>query len=172
MRRLALLTSMVVLIALALTSNVQAAFNVEDFKLSFDNENGSPATQAGSHPFAVTSSLSFSSILTPEGGDALDEQPKNLDVRLPEGLVGNPGAVPRCSNADFININLATKIPNCSNSLADIRFPHFCSAPTRPENGPATVSLPSTICNGNAASGFGAGPLMTRARSFASTVDV
>jgi hypothetical protein len=96
----------------------QAAFGVKDFDLRFTNADGSVATQAGSHPFAVTNVLHFNTTMDPIHGEVPDEAAKDIDVQLPAGLVGSPTATPRCSGADFIVINQNSKIPGCSNSTA------------------------------------------------------
>ena len=108
----------VALAALALAPQAQAAFGVKDFDLSFTNADGSPTTQAGSHPFAVTNLFSFNTTVDPIHGEVPDEAVKDIEARLPEGLVGEPGATPRCSGADFIDINNNTKLPHCSDSTA------------------------------------------------------
>ncbi|HEX5309684.1 MAG TPA: hypothetical protein VFW38_11455 [Solirubrobacteraceae bacterium] len=60
-------------------------------------------TQAAGHPYAVTGTLELNSEPTesgagdiPEGGDA-----KDVVVDLPQGLLGNPMALPRCALDDF-----------------------------------------------------------------------
>jgi uncharacterized repeat protein (TIGR01451 family) len=70
---------------------------------------GSEASQAGSHPFGLTTLLGFNA-----GGVAAAEeceetpgcmQPagntENVEVELPPGILGNPNAVPTCSQARF-----------------------------------------------------------------------
>ncbi len=72
-----------------------------------ENEDGSVETQAGAHPFQVTSILSFNE--TAESGNYTDlgdyattpQLVKNLAVDLPPGLVGNPTPFPQCTDADF-----------------------------------------------------------------------
>ena len=52
-------------------------------------------TQAGGHPFALTSTIDFTS---EDGKETVPTgQPKNLVIDLPTGLVANPQAVPQCS---------------------------------------------------------------------------
>jgi hypothetical protein len=61
-------------------------------------------TQAGAHPWALTSTLEFASEeveFKPEGGEPYrilvpTRDPKDVIVGLPPGLVGDPQAVPRC----------------------------------------------------------------------------
>jgi hypothetical protein len=120
MKRVASTFAVAALVLLGVSSSAQASFGFKDFDLSFINANGSPATQAGSHPFAVTNTLNFNTTSDPRYslGEIPDEAIKNLDVHLPEGLVGDPNAVPPCSSADFINFDQETKIPSCSNSSA------------------------------------------------------
>ena len=78
----------------------EAPFGVQDYELSPLNETGEPATQAGSHPFELTSTLVMN-----QTGLGLNRQPvalpKDLRFELPPGLVGDASAVERCSMVDF-----------------------------------------------------------------------
>jgi hypothetical protein len=62
----------------------------------FSNANGTLDTQAGSHPYSLTVSLSLNN----DGVNPLGEA-RNIDVNLPRGLIGNPAAVPRCTSAQL-----------------------------------------------------------------------
>jgi len=104
------------LCASVLAPAANAAFGIEKFDLSFTNADGSVATQAGSHPFAVTNEIKFNTTTLPGYGETPDGAVRNLDVNLPPGLVGRPSSAQRCSSADFINYNQEDKIPKCSNS--------------------------------------------------------
>ncbi len=72
-------------------------------------ESGEGDTQAGSHPFELTASLgfniSFREVASEQNGGResplSSTSPKDLEVELPPGLVGNPSAVPRCSQQEF-----------------------------------------------------------------------
>ena len=75
------------LLALALPAPAMAAVNVTAFSVT------PSTTQAGGHP-DVTVSTSFQS--TPDTDDV-----KDLIVRFPPGLLGNPNATPKCSPAQF-----------------------------------------------------------------------
>ena len=96
----------------------QADFGFEDFGLSLVGSPGSTPTQAGSHPFAIANAISFRTRIDPKYGEVPDGMIKDLGVALPAGLVGNPAAVPRCSNADFFDIDPNTELPNCANESA------------------------------------------------------
>ncbi len=67
------------------------------------NEGGSPATQAGSHPYQMTTSFLLKRIPKgqPNEQDAEGGNPKDVQVNLPVGLVGDPTATPRCTEAEF-----------------------------------------------------------------------
>jgi hypothetical protein len=103
---------------LAIAPAAQADFGFDDFGLSLMGSGGFTTTQAGSHPFAVSNRISFKTTIHPKYGEVPDGAVKNLDVALPAGLVGNPATVPRCSNADFFDIDPNTKLPNCANESA------------------------------------------------------
>jgi hypothetical protein len=82
------------------------SFGVASYEMSAEEEGGAtagvgggePDTQAGSHPFQLTTTMLLnetSPFLTP----ALA---KDLRFNLPPGLIGNPTPVPQCSLADFL----------------------------------------------------------------------
>jgi hypothetical protein len=69
------------------------------------DEEGVAATQAGSHPFALTLSADFPAMVIPgaEAGKAVAPvgRPRNLVFSLPQGVVGNPLATERCTEAQL-----------------------------------------------------------------------
>lgn len=85
-------------------------FGVDRFAVEAEEADGSTDSQAGSHPFQLTTTLGFTklsqhhfpdgsktSVLWPRAAGL----PKNLDFALPPGLVGDLTRTPRCSEADF-----------------------------------------------------------------------
>jgi hypothetical protein len=78
-------------------SPAQAAFGISSLSTGAANEDGTPDLQAGSHPFAYSFAFAMNTNFEgmPEGGL------RGVEVDLPPGLVGDPGAVPRCSSAEF-----------------------------------------------------------------------
>jgi len=93
------------------------AYGVENYELTPEEEGGQADTQAGSHPFQLTTTLALSSQTRPtfksyvpgsnsEKKVLLPEaQPvaftKDLRFSLPPGLVGNPNPLPKCSLLAF-----------------------------------------------------------------------
>ena len=71
---------------------------VADYELAPFAEDGSPATQAGSHPFQLTTTLVLNQTAVPRFPVEL---PKDLTFNLPPGLVGNPNAALQCTMANF-----------------------------------------------------------------------
>ncbi len=101
MKRLALTFLAMALSALAIAPPAQA-FELKDLDVTFTTADGSVATQAGSHPFAQTTTLGLETTFDPEAGEPIpDGDTRALTVSLPPGLVGDPKAVPRCSGLDF-----------------------------------------------------------------------
>jgi hypothetical protein len=99
--------------AVAETTPIDA--EVVPFGLAFSaldsaDENGDADTQAASHPYELTESLAFnvSSRETPSqhnrGAESplANASPKDIEVELPPGLVGDPNAAPRCSQQAFL----------------------------------------------------------------------
>jgi hypothetical protein len=98
----ALLASLALLIAALATPAAQAAYGLHDFDVAFENEDGSPAIQAGSHPFAVTTKLEVNDL--GEFGFLdfdTDGQPKDVIIEQIAGLIGDATAMPQCSSVDF-----------------------------------------------------------------------
>ncbi len=83
----------------------QAAFGSAAYALQPFMENGAPATQAGSHPFELTTTLALN-----QNGRQPIALPKDLQFHLPPGLIGNPTAVSECSMADFFALVLETNL--------------------------------------------------------------
>jgi hypothetical protein len=113
--------SIAVLVALTgmLAASVWAApvraaeFGIEEggFVASAVNRDGTPDTQAGSHPYAYTTTIALNreslieatpsngrveEIARPVGGDERD-----IEVMEPAGLVGDPNATPQCPEVAF-----------------------------------------------------------------------
>jgi hypothetical protein len=87
-------------------SELPPSFGVATYELGPFDEDGSPATQAGSHPFELTTTLAL---------DQTAERqpvalPKDLSFRLPAGLIGNPTAVAQCTMANFFALVLETNL--------------------------------------------------------------
>ena len=81
-------------------SEAATPFGVGSYELGPFNENGTPATQAGSHPFALTTAL----VMNQSTGRQPVALPKDLRFNLPPGLVGNPNAAAQCSETDFASL--------------------------------------------------------------------
>ncbi len=79
-------------------SSEPVVFGVEEFSLQAENADGSPDTQAGSHPFQLTTTttLNQTSKAPFQAGET-----KDLRFNLPPGLVGNPTPLPQCTDAEF-----------------------------------------------------------------------
>jgi hypothetical protein len=114
------------LLAALIPSSAQAAFGFKAppaTRVEYTNEDGAPATQAGSHPFAMTTRLAVNTISIPEGGscqvascDLPDGEVEDLEITFPAGFTGNTFATPRCTTADFIH--RVDAIPSCPNASA------------------------------------------------------
>lgn len=96
---------------------VAQAFDVTEFDVAYTKADGTPATQAGSHPFAMTTNIAFSTKPGSKPGEVLaDGSVKDLTVALAPGLVGDRAAVPYCSSADFLKAFLG--VSSCPDNSA------------------------------------------------------
>ncbi len=81
-------------------------FGFSSFSTEITDASGSPDTQAGSHPFEMTTRLAVNASSLGSSGFEYDKPisytaTKDIEVSLPPGLVGDPNAVPKCSQATF-----------------------------------------------------------------------
>ena len=86
-----------------LAAPAQAEFGLNNLAVDFIAPDGTPATQAGSHPREIVYSFDLNVVEEPDGRKYIDGAIQDLDVEQVRGLAGNPTAVPRCSTLDFLD---------------------------------------------------------------------
>jgi hypothetical protein len=99
--------------AMLIASPAMASFGLKKFDVTYTNADGSSATQAGSHPFQMTTPV-FLNLLNPSRPDG---EFKDGIFEQIAGLVGDPNPVPRCSTADFLTFS-ETVVSHCPNITA------------------------------------------------------
>jgi hypothetical protein len=87
-------------------------FGVESYEVAAEEEGGAAATQAGSHPFQLTTTITLNQRLEVNGREIKPSlepalpQPvaltKDLHFELPPGLIGNPTPFPQCPLGKFL----------------------------------------------------------------------
>jgi hypothetical protein len=82
-------------------SSAPVPYGVEKYEFTPENEGGLLDTQAGSHPFQLTSTLAMNRTASPKDPPALT---KDLHFDLPAGVIGNPTPFPQCNSAEFTQI--------------------------------------------------------------------
>ena len=89
-------------------SGAPTPFGVENYELTPESENGSRETQAGAHPFQLTTTITLnhrSQLRKLSGGQEFAPQEavltKDLDFKWPVGLIGNPTVFPHCTGQQF-----------------------------------------------------------------------
>ena len=131
--RSSIATSLVILGALVASLTVGAmcifassawageTFGVEAFENSIaSNEAGAPATQAGSHPYAMTTAITFNHVVT-----EIEEEepplvrtygdPKDIEVNLPRGVIVDPRATETtCTEAELESPEGPSSCPNAA----------------------------------------------------------
>jgi hypothetical protein len=80
-------------------SSEPSPFGVEQYELRPENADGTPDTQAGSHPFQLTSVLNLNQSTNELKPPAAV---KDLRFDLPPGLIGNPVPFPQCPLVKFL----------------------------------------------------------------------
>ncbi len=79
--------------------NGPTPFGIEQYEMRAENADGSTDTQAGSHPFQLTTTIHLNQNFSPFKPPAAV---KDLRINLPPGLIGNPTPFPRCSLVKFL----------------------------------------------------------------------
>ncbi len=113
-----LMATLVLLLAFA-PAPARASFGLKEFDVTYTKADGSPAVQAGSHPFAMTTSLALNSHLNSEPSSVPDGELKDLTIEQVVGLVGDPTATPRCSTSDFTTVQHGQGGRNKNSSCPD-----------------------------------------------------
>ncbi len=89
--------------------SASASFGIEAFEMAAVNQDGSPATQAGSHPYELTTTITLDHHEPSQAqrnggvnGEVPDGDAKSLSVNLPKGLIVNPNATEiRCTETEL-----------------------------------------------------------------------
>src|ERR1700723_3418065 len=119
-RGLAGLLTIGIVFALAAPAWASEAFGVESFASSITrNEGGTPSLRAGSHPDAITTSITFNHVVTGEEEGHLRVRtygdPKDIEVNLPQGAIIDPRATEaRCTEAELESPEGPESCPNVS----------------------------------------------------------
>ena len=80
-----------------------APFAINDFLVEGTGVDGATDSQAGGHPYAVTTALDFTTQEIPSHPNIYtgSENAKDTVVDLPPGFIGNPQTVPQCPVYQF-----------------------------------------------------------------------
>jgi hypothetical protein len=80
-----------------------SSFGFKSFSVAITNENGTPDTQAGSHPYAETYTFELNNAPNAQGIPELagGKEVKDLAVNLPPGVIGDATAAPQCPRRLF-----------------------------------------------------------------------
>ncbi len=95
-------------------NGAKTPFGVQEqgFELAPYDADGTPDTEAGSHPFQLTSTL----VMNQTGAPTLRQPvapPRNLRFQLPLGLVGDPQATEQCSSSAFAAHAPLSEVDEC-----------------------------------------------------------
>jgi hypothetical protein len=102
--------------------NNPTPFGVETYESLLEEAGGSLDTQAGSHPFQYTTVFDFNASTAYDGNAGKEVAvpaalAKDVVVKLPPGLIGNPTAYPRCSLGEFLGFTEG-EIDRCPSDTA------------------------------------------------------
>ncbi len=82
-----------------------ASFGVASYELTPEEAGGQPDTQAGSHPFQYTTTIT----LNETSSGAAVQLPKDLHFKQPTGFFGNPSQFTACTLQQFSNVSEGDK---------------------------------------------------------------
>jgi hypothetical protein len=124
MKRLAVSLAMALALCAALAAPAMAEFGLKDLGVTFTDKFGEPTTQAGSHPFEMTTTLGVNTIELPPsseapgGSEIPDGELRNLTIEQIPGLAGTPTPTPPCPTATFIEKDEVEGKSFCPDSTA------------------------------------------------------
>jgi hypothetical protein len=100
-------------------SSTPAPFGVHGFTAKSTDAEGKLDTIAGDHPYAATTNFFFNSQLRSRGEAEPAETvllgtPKDANVSLPPGFIGNPLTTKRCTQAEFLQGTVGGPHPGAS----------------------------------------------------------
>ncbi len=133
-------------------SNTPAQLAIDDFGFGVTGLDGSPDTQAGDHPYAVSTSLGFTSENIGGGLFSPPEGIKDVVTDLPLGLAGSVLAAPRCPFTDLEKVGhpgseIHVQVYDCP---ADTRVGNvtvFTDLAGRVQSSVAETDFPSVLYN-------------------------
>jgi hypothetical protein len=88
------------LLLLGLLGGSAQAFGISAFGGAITDPGGAPLYQAGAHPDLTT--LINLPTVGPEGEKRIEANVKDIGIRLPAGLVGDPSAAKKCTQAQLV----------------------------------------------------------------------
>jgi len=129
-------------------SEAPVPFGVEEYEMALEEEGGSASSQAGAHPFQLNTTIALNQLrdlspLTEKAEVSPAALAKDLNFKLPVGLIGNATAIPRCSTAQFF-ASVEGKENRCP---ADTAVGVAVATVREPANAKGTVTLTEPLFN-------------------------
>jgi hypothetical protein len=108
-----------------IASSEPVNFGLENYELRPEDDEGEIETQAGAHPFQLTTTVDLNELAettlffgkTPKLNPVPPDLTKNLHFVLPRGLIGNVANRPQCTEADFDTF-FTGHVNNCRENTA------------------------------------------------------
>jgi hypothetical protein len=123
MKRVLISAAMALVALAALAPAASAQFGLEPPQVSSEAEGGGDALQAGSHPYALVTEVAVKTEVDSGSGKTVpSEELKDLQISFPQGLVGNPTAVPQCPTPIFLAGKNGECAPASAVGVAEVEF--------------------------------------------------
>jgi hypothetical protein len=101
---LVLLLATMAMVVLSPAVKAAPVLSFQSFSAGPTNADGSPSTQAGAHPFELTTAFALNTFFDSRAGTEVpDAATKDTVVELPPGIIGDPAAVPQCNPTEHQN---------------------------------------------------------------------
>jgi hypothetical protein len=103
-------------------SPANASFGIHSFEASYTEAPlagaeaetlGPPDFQAGSHPYQFMANFAFNTTTNAKGETVVDGSAKEVQIKLPRGVVGNLNGTPRCPQSTFMSYSLFSDTKKC-----------------------------------------------------------
>jgi hypothetical protein len=105
-----------IILACTFSARAQAApaLSFTNFSSGAIDSTLAPETQAGAHPAELVTTFSLGTVIDSRTGVEAPGAPiKNVAVEIPPGMLGDPAAIPQCSQADMNGSNPGRQFAEC-----------------------------------------------------------
>jgi hypothetical protein len=110
-------------------SEAPVPFGLSTYEIRPEEAGGAQTTQAGSHPFQLTTTVGFNETFSGGIHGGVPALAKDLHFELPPGLIGNPTPFAQCTLGDFLHETKCSPETVVGVAKIDVNIPLYGTLP-------------------------------------------